>query len=490
LSAQRRSRPAFPAGSPAQHARPVLTRLSASLVHATSLDYDLKDVDFRDYLDADHIVFLRSRTKRAALQELVAAACRSIPAVDPRAAFAAVWEREAVVSSWVASGIAIPHGRLQGLPRPHVVIGRSPRGIDFDAVDGRPVHILVLILGEVADPDLHLQVLASAARLFRSEAVRDRILEARSRKEVLTLIRDRSRLLGAPAEAATELSRLLLAHASDLVRETGARALILHLDALGDPSLLQELTHEVPLILVSQRKSFYEGTIEQEQPIVQIPFPGVDRTNQMIVSLLLAVSQGLIEREDKVVGLFGLPDSGLLDTLTVIDVAREIPSLLPAAAGEFLGDVRPQVLERVLQIATALSREGREGRAVGTVFVVGDHLQVRSLSHQLVMNPFKGYWPEERNLLDPSLEETIKEFSTIDGAFLIRGDGVVEAAGAYLKAPKTGSDLPSGLGARHSAAAGITAQTQALAVAVSQSTGRVSLFKAGRLLMSFERPKG
>jgi DNA integrity scanning protein DisA with diadenylate cyclase activity len=127
---------------------------------------------------------------------------------------------------------------------------------------------------------------------------------------------------------------------------------------------------------------------------------------------------------------------------------------------------------------------------VGTVFVVGDHLQVRGLSHQLVMNPFKGYRDEERNLLDPSLEETIKEFSTIDGAFLIRGDGVVEAAGAYLKAPKTASGLPSGLGARHSAAAGITAQTQALAVAISQSTGRVSLFKAGRLLMSFERSKG
>ena len=123
------------------------------------------------------------------------------------------------------------------------------------------------------------------------------------------------------------------------------------------------------------------------------------------------------------------------------------------------------------------------------MFVVGDHTQVASLSHQLVMNPFKGYRDEERSLLDPSLEETIKEFSTIDGAFLVRGDGVVEAAGAYLKAPKAGEDLPSGLGARHTAAAGITALTQALAVAVSQSTGRVSLFKGGRLLMSFERPK-
>ncbi|MBN1835313.1 MAG: PTS sugar transporter subunit IIA [Spirochaetales bacterium] len=446
-------------------------------------------MDFRDYLAADSIVFLRSRSKAGALRELVEGACRTVPGVDPEKAFQAVWEREGVVSSWVGPGIAIPHGRMPGLPRPCVALGRSVKGVEFDSVDGQPVHILVLILGEVAQPDLHLQVLSSAARLLRSESVRARILAARTRKEILELIRDRGRLLGAPAEAATELSRLLLAHAVDLVRETGARAVILHLDALGGPGILEHLVVEVPLILVSQRKSLYEGTAAQHHPIVQIPFPGVDRANQLTVSLLLAVSQDLIKRDDRVVGLFGLPDSGLLDTLTVVDVARELPSLLPAAAGEFLGDVRPEVLERVLQIATALSKEGREGKPVGTVFVVGDHRQVESLSHQLVMNPFKGYSEEERSLLDPSLEETLKEFSTIDGAFLVRGDGVVAAAGAYLKSPRAPSGLPSGLGARHAAAAGITAQTQALAVAVSQSTGRVSLFKGGRLLMSFERPK-
>ena len=446
-------------------------------------------MDFRNYLQADGVVFLRGRDKQSALRELVDTVCLAAPAIDSKTAFQAVWERETVVSSWVAPGIAIPHGRLPALHRPRVAIGRSARGIDFDAVDGKPVHILVLILGDLSNPDQHLQVLASAARLLRSEAVRNRIMGARNRKEIFALIRDRGRLLGAPAEAATELSRLLLAHAADLVRETGARALILHLDALTGPGILRGLNVGAPLILVSQRKSLYEGAIEGEHPIIQIPFPGVDRANQLVVSLLLAVTQGLIGREDRVVGVFGLPESGLLDTLTVIDVAREIPRLLPSAEGEFLGDVRPQVLERVLQIATALSREGREGKAIGALFVVGDFPQVQGLSHPLVMNPFKGYRDEERSILDPSLEETMKEFSTIDGAFLIRGDGVVEAAGAYLKAPKTPVDLPSGLGARHSAAAGITAQTQALAVAVSQSTGRVSLFKSGGLLMSFERPK-
>ena len=98
---------------------------------------------------------------------------------------------------------------------------------------------------------------------------------------------------------------------------------------------------------------------------------------------------------------------------------------------------------------------------VGTLFVIGDSDQVLTQSHQLVINPFHGYPENERNILDPRLEETIKEFSAIDGAFVIRGDGVILAAGAYL-APRSKLDekLPQGLGTRHEAAAGITAMTR------------------------------
>ena len=107
----------------------------------------------------------------------------------------------------------------------------------------------------------------------------------------------------------------------------------------------------------------------------------------------------------------------------------------------------------------------------------------------MVINPFRGYRDEERSILDPSLEETIKEFSTIDGAFVLRGDGVVLSAGAYLRSDKPAGELASGLGARHAAASAITAQTDAVAITLSQSTGRVSLFKSGQLVLSLERAK-
>jgi DNA integrity scanning protein DisA with diadenylate cyclase activity len=125
---------------------------------------------------------------------------------------------------------------------------------------------------------------------------------------------------------------------------------------------------------------------------------------------------------------------------------------------------------------------------VGTTFVIGDYERVVRYCRQMVINPFRGYSEEEKSILDPSLEETVKEFSTIDGAFIIRGDGVIMSAGTFLRPEKDAPNLPSGLGARHAAAAALTETTASVAVVVSQSTGSVSLFKGGGLVMSLERP--
>jgi DNA integrity scanning protein DisA with diadenylate cyclase activity len=152
--------------------------------------------------------------------------------------------------------------------------------------------------------------------------------------------------------------------------------------------------------------------------------------------------------------------------------------------------VRPDVLERVLNIAAELGYEGREGKMVGGLFVVGDSQNVLALSRQLILNPFKGYSEEARNILAPELKETVKELSSIDGAFIIRGDGVIEAAGTYLTASTRDiHDLPAGLGARHQAAAGITAVTNAVAIAVSQSTGHVTVFRRGHIIADLEKPR-
>ncbi|HEX4218354.1 MAG TPA: diadenylate cyclase, partial [Acidimicrobiales bacterium] len=177
--------------------------------------------------------------------------------------------------------------------------------------------------------------------------------------------------------------------------------------------------------------------------------------------------------------------------IIVLDMGKEIELFSVATAEPLPADVTATVFERVLTLAGELGVEGREGRPVGTLFVIGDSDRVLAQSHQLVINPFHGYPEGERNILDPRLEETIKEFSAIDGAFIVRGDGVVLNCGRYL-APrgKLEVSLPHGLGTRHEAAAAITVTSDAISLCISQSTGTISIFKQGRLITDIQKPRG
>jgi DNA integrity scanning protein DisA with diadenylate cyclase activity len=121
------------------------------------------------------------------------------------------------------------------------------------------------------------------------------------------------------------------------------------------------------------------------------------------------------------------------------------------------------------------------------MFVVGDSRNVLRHAQQLVLNPFHGFSRSLRNVLDPSLAETLKEYALIDGAFVIQDDGTVLSAGTYLAPRETPAEMPSGWGARHTTAAAITMHTRATAVVVSQSTGAVTVFHQGTAMMTLER---
>jgi len=146
---------------------------------------------------------------------------------------------------------------------------------------------------------------------------------------------------------------------------------------------------------------------------------------------------------------------------------------------EYRADIH--VIESVLQVASEIAREGRERGHVGALFVIGDHERVLEISRQVVINPFQGHVESARNILDPSTWETAKEFSQIDGAFVITDKGIVEACGRYIEVKQPVS-LPSGLGGRHLAAAAVTKETKAIAIVVSE-TGVVRLFKDGEILL-------
>jgi hypothetical protein len=289
------------------------------------------------------------------------------------------------------------------------------------------------------------------------------------------------------------LSRSLVRHAHAIAREVGARVVLLYADVLEEGADLTDLMQDVDfrVILASKRPGFQPPAgWDDVCKAVRVPDISMTRSGQIKVATLIASAEKLLQKGDRVVCLTGLDGSGVIDTIVILDLGAEREMFADLAADPLPPDVQSPVFERVLLLASELGSEGREGRPVGTIFILGDSENVLGQSRQLVFNPFQGYPEESRNILDPKLEETIKEFSAIDGAFVIRGDGVVLSAGRYLAPPAARVEpLPQGLGARHEAAAGITATSEAVALCVSQSTGTVSIFRRGCLLADIQKPR-
>jgi diadenylate cyclase len=144
-------------------------------------------------------------------------------------------------------------------------------------------------------------------------------------------------------------------------------------------------------------------------------------------------------------------------------------------------EARRRTLEEVIQLAVEIAREGREGRKVGTLFVIGDVDNVLAQSHTLLLDPLYGHPSEILRVDQPDFRETVKEFAQLDGAFVVSDDGTFVSAGRYIDVDVSSPEnfLP-GLGTRHAAGASVSRMTNAVAVVVSQSSV-VRVFAGGSL---------
>jgi len=204
---------------------------------------------------------------------------------------------------------------------------------------------------------------------------------------------------------------------------------------------------------------------------------------RITLALIAAVADDHLSAGDRVAVVSSGFESGTLDTLTVVRLGEHLERLTSRDLRALQTSVPFETLKAVVDLAVEVGREGREGKAVGTLMVVGDVRNVLARSRTLGFDPFKGYRRKERNLRDPRVREAIKEIAQMDGAFVVARDGTVEAACRIIDAPSAGLTLPKGLGTRHWAAAGITNVTAALGVVVSQSTGAVRLFQTGEVIL-------
>lgn len=122
---------------------------------------------------------LRSGTKEGVLRELSEAICRIVPALSPAHLASVLMEREALGSTGIGDGVAIPHGKVAGIDRMVAAFGRSAEGVQFASLDGKPTRLFFLVVApENNSAGMHLKALARISRLVKDERFRRRLLEA------------------------------------------------------------------------------------------------------------------------------------------------------------------------------------------------------------------------------------------------------------------------------------------------------------------------
>jgi diadenylate cyclase len=434
------------------------------------------------------IIDLRSLTLEAALGELLDVCIARFPDLKRESILKGLLARESTMTTYLGLGVALPHVRVKTSRRYILAIGRSRAGMrHHGAMSGERVHLIVMLIAGSSARDT-LQVLASIGRLVREQELVDSFVHAPD----LDILYER--LLGGfggmrPIQAQqNRVNRLMFRQAEHVCKGAGCSATMVFGDTfIGgiEPAVLRPKGKTILVTRNPIEPGEDGGTFTDT---IQVRSFSSQRMAQLRSALLVALTRGLISFNDRICCVGGITGSNQFDTIVVAEIEREFQTLLSGPSTDLLPeDVKPEVLERVLAVATELAVEGREGRPVGCLFVVGDTTKVQEYTKPLVLNPFYGYKEEDRNILNPFMDETVKEFSSIDGAFVIRGDGVVEAAGSLVQATGNTLSLPSGLGSRHAAAAAISVAANCISIAVSSSTGQVTLFRRGVMLPLTEK---
>jgi len=175
---------------------------------------------------------------------------------------------------------------------------------------------------------------------------------------------------------------------------------------------------------------------------------------------------------------------GVIDSESVrgIVIASPEQSKIHKTIVECSERVDSKVLKSILNLSLNIAHKGREGRKIGTGFVVGDTQEVLKRSRQLIINPYEGHSEKVRNITEPANWESVMEFAQLDGIFVVDRDGIIISAGRYLEASVKDLKLREGLGGRHLACAAITRETEAIAVVISES-GDITLYKDGNELI-------
>jgi diadenylate cyclase len=266
----------------------------------------------------------------------------------------------------------------------------------------------------------------------------------------------------------------------------GADALLVLLESALDWGKVRGMTEGLNVVLAADRPAFLEGAAEAGFDVIQLAVIDSPVYEQLTRALLESVADDVLNPAACVVALYSGFEAGVIDSLSVVRLDEHLGRLTAHDLRQLETSVPLDTLKTAVDLAVAVGREGREGKPVGTLFVVGDHRTVLKHCRPLGFDPVKGYGTHERQLGDSKVREAIKEIAQLDGAFVVAADGTVVAACQHISAPTADVTLSKGLGSRHWAAASISRATAAIAITVSESNGTVRVFQNGEVMLRIE----
>lgn len=235
-----------------------------------------------------------------------------------------------------------------------------------------------------------------------------------------------------------------------------------------------EALEDVPITVVAAQNTY------EVDRFVDLPLAFDEVSDRIEFGLEAAVEQGIVENGDSVLCTAQVFDEDT-DTFLRVRVSGDMRTGLYDLFVKSRAE--PDVIRSVFELAIELGKKGQKGKPVGALFVVGDAGKVMNKSRPLSYNPFE---KSHVHVGDPIVNVMLKEFSRLDGAFVISDAGKIVSAYRYLEPAAEGVDIPKGLGARHMAAGAITRDTNAVAIVLSESDGMVRAFKGGEIVCSLD----
>jgi diadenylate cyclase len=284
----------------------------------------------------------------------------------------------------------------------------------------------------------------------------------------------------------TEQFKNLFHLAVGMTESARAEGVIVLLDGPADWGRLKTLAGDAKVIVAADTPDILAGAKEAGLHTVLLDMSESPIYERLTQSVLEAVADDLLSPGSSVVVLYSGFDADDVDSMSVINLDEHLNRLTGRDLRQLETRVPLDTLKIVVDLAVEIGREGREGKPVGTLFVVGDSRKVLACSRPVGFDPVRGYQRKERILSDGRVREGIKEIAQMDGAIIVSADGVVEAACRYLDCSAADVTLSKGLGARHWAAAAISRATNAVAVTVSQTNGTVRIFHNGEVVLRIE----